>query len=479
MDLTISIGSHSSDVRLLLFHDAKSGSGRSKALNSLTDSQLKRLEDAPKAKLIHLPSADDLLVAVCIDEEDESMTAIDALRKCGAQVYALCNAQKAASLQVDGDLNSTEHSAAVIEGLLLSDYRFDQLKSEQKAPELKQVTVADTLLSAKALDELVALTNSVHWARDLVNLPLSHLTAEKFAEAVETSGTANGYSVEVLNKKKIEALKMGGLLAVNKGSIDPPTFTIAEWKPDNAVNQQPIVLVGKGVVYDTGGISLKPTANSMDFMKSDMAGAAMMAATVDAAARLKLPLHIVALLPATDNRPDGNAIVPGDVITMHDGTTVEVKNTDAEGRLLLGDALHYAKKYNPDLVIDAATLTGAAVRAIGTYGACTMGTADPETFSTLLSSGDTVFERLVQFPMWSEYADELKSDVADMSNLGKGEGGQMSAGAFLKHFTDYPWIHIDIAGPSFLHAPDGYRTKGGSGHGVRLLIHFLQKHYLK
>ena len=266
---------------------------------------------------------------------------------------------------------------------------------------------------------------------------------------------------------------MGGLLAVNRGSIDDPSFSILEWKPKNAKNKKPIILVGKGVVYDTGGLSLKPTPNSMDIMKCDMAGAAMMIGTVAAISRAELPLHVIALIPATDNRPGGNAYAPGDVVTMYDGSTVEVWNTDAEGRMLLADALSYAKKYDPELVIDSATLTGAAIRAIGSYASCIMGTADDKDFDQMESAGYQVFERVVKMPFWDEYRRELDSDIADLKNLGGAGAGQITAGKFLEHFTDYPWIHIDIAGPSFLTSPDSYRGKWGTGYGVRLLFEML------
>jgi leucyl aminopeptidase len=183
----------------------------------------------------------------------------------------------------------------------------------------------------------------------------------------------------VFNKAKITSLKMGGLLSVNLGSMEPPTFSIMEYKPRNAKNKQPVILVGKGVVYDTGGLSLKPTPNSMDMMKCDMAGSAAVAGTMYAIAKAKLPVHVIGLVPATDNRPGENAYVPGDVITMYNGLTVEMLNADAEGRMILADALAYAQKYNPKLVIDLATLTGAAVAAIGTSGIVAMGTADEST----------------------------------------------------------------------------------------------------
>ena len=243
---------------------------------------------------------------------------------------------------------------------------------------------------------------------------------------------------------------MGGVLAVNSGSFTDPSFSILEWKPANAVNEQPIVLVGKGIVYDTGGLSLKPTPNSMDLMKSDMAGSAAVIGGIYAIAQAKLNVHVIALIPATDNRPGNNAYAPGDVITMYDGTTVEVLNTDAEGRLILADALHYAKQYNPMLVLDFATLTGAAVRAIGKEGIVCMGTADEATKSTMKQAGQQQYERLVEFPLWAEYGEQLKSSIADITNLGGPTAGAITAGKFLEHFTDYPWMHFDIAGSAFI-----------------------------
>ena len=268
---------------------------------------------------------------------------------------------------------------------------------------------------------------------------------------------------------------MGGLLSVNKGSIDPPTFTIIEYKPKKASNKKPIVLVGKGVVYDTGGLSLKPTAGSMDAMKSDMAGAAMMAGTIYAAAMMELPVHLIGLIPATDNRPGLNAYAPGDIITMFDGTTVEVLNTDAEGRMILADALAYSDKYKPELVIDAATLTGAAARAIGPRASIIMGNADKKYFNMLNEAGMETYERVVEFPFWDDYYDDMKSKIADLNNIGNGYAGMITAGKFLEHFVKAPYIHMDIAGPAFLEKPQDYRGLGGTGTGIRLMINFLKR----
>jgi leucyl aminopeptidase len=265
---------------------------------------------------------------------------------------------------------------------------------------------------------------------------------------------------------------MGGLLAVNKGSIDPPTFSILTWKPENAVNKKPFVLVGKGVVYDTGGMNIK-TGNYLDNMKSDMAGAAAVAGTIYAISKAKLPIHVIGLIPATDNRANNNAYVPDDIITMHNGTTVEVKNTDAEGRLILADALSFAKKYDPELVIDLATLTGSAHAAIGDLGIVAMRKLTEEQFDQLKLSGNNVYERIVEFPLWEEYGEMIKSDIADIKNLGGREAGAITAGKFLEHFTDYPWIHLDIAGSAFLTKQDNYRGIGSTAAGVRLLFDFF------
>jgi len=236
--------------------------------------------------------------------------------------------------------------------------------------------------------------------------------------------------------------------------------------------------VGKGVVYDTGGLSLKPTQDSMDYMKCDMAGAAAVAGTLHAIARNKLPLWVIGLVPATDNRPDGNAYVPGDVVSMYNGMTVEVLNTDAEGRMILADALSYAGQYDPELIIELSTLTGSAHAALDRFGIAGMGNAAPPEMEKLRSSGDAVSERVAEFPFWDEYKELLKSDIADLKNIGGRYAGAITAGKFLEHFTDYPYIHLDIAGPAFNKAVFNYRGKGGSGVGVRLLYHFLRNRTL-
>jgi len=260
---------------------------------------------------------------------------------------------------------------------------------------------------------------------------------------------------------------------VNRGSTEAPTFSILEWKPDAAKNERPVVLAGKAVTFDTGGHNLK-TDDHISDMKADMAGGAAVAATIYAVAKSQLPVHVIALVPSTDNRLSPDACSPGDIITMYDGTTVEVTDTDAEGRLILADALAFAKKYNPELVIDVATLTGSALRALSNQGIAAMGNAPREMMDMLKSCGESVHERIVEFPLWEEYAECLKSDIADLKNEGGKFAGMIIAGKFLEHFTAYSYIHLDIAGVAFAEEADGYRTKGGTGVGVRLLFEFLK-----
>jgi len=418
------------------------------------------------------------LVFVQFTEDWEKKTTAEQLenyRNLGNKICSALNAHQYQDVFLDATQNTTE-VLAVAEGIALSNYQFLKYKSDQKkAHTLQKIAVAIDAKTKKQLSDLQILVDAVYKARTWVNEPQSYLDAVVFAKEMKALATSAGVSCEVLNKKQIEALKMGGLLAVNKGSITPPTFTILEYKPKNAKNKKPLVLVGKGVVYDTGGLSLKPTPNSMDTMKCDMGGGAAVASAIVAIAQAQLPYHVIALIPATDNRPGGNAYTPGDVVTMFDGQTVEVLNTDAEGRMLLGDALAYAKKYSPSLVLDFATLTGAAAAAIGSFGTVCMGTADESTKAALKEAGNTVHERLVEFPFWDDYAKLINSDLADMKNIGGPVGGAITAGKFLEKFTDYPWMHFDIAGPAYLNAADSYRGKHGTGVGVRLIVELVKQ----
>lgn len=376
------------------------------------------------------------------------------------------------------NISAEDIAFSIAETVVLSNYQFNKYFSKPKENTLNKVNIcvdkeSNTLKKAVKEGQIVAESTCI--ARNLVNEPVITLTAVELARQIQELGKRYGFKTEVLDKKKIESLKMGGLLAVNYGSELPPTFSILEYKPSKAKNKNPIVLVGKGIVYDTGGLSLKPTEGGMDTMKCDMAGAASVIGTFCAIAQLKLPVHVIGLIPATDNRPGKNAYTPGDVIQMHDGSFIEVLNTDAEGRLILADALHFAKQYNPELVIDLATLTGAAVIAVGDIGIAMMSTAEDKVKNTLKNAGEKVYERLVELPLWDEYGELLRSTIADMKNVGGRMAGSITAGKFLQHFTNYPWIHLDIAGPAFLQSSQHYKPRGGTGVGVRLLVEFLMQ----
>jgi leucyl aminopeptidase len=419
---------------------------------------------------------DHVVIFQGLETEDVSLSIrLENARKAGFEIHSMLVDHKVESITVINDGVESEGCVAFAEGLALTSYQFLKYLSDdrKKKHPLQELKLYDNGLTEDHVTKLENLVQAVYLTRDLVNEPLSYLTAKQLSKEIELMGLASGFSVEVFNKLKIESLKMGGLLAVNKGSIDPPTFSILTWKPEKAVNDRPIVLVGKGVVYDTGGLSLKPTHDSMDYMKCDMGGAAAVAGAFYAVAKNHLPVWIVGLIPATDNRPDGNAYVPGDVITMYDGSTVEVLNTDAEGRMILADALSYAKQYDPELVVELSTLTGSAHAAIDKFGMVGMGNAGREVMDNLKASGDYTAEKIAEFPFWDEYKEQLKSDIADLKNIGGRYGGAITAGKFLEHFTDYPYIHLDIAGPSFNKAPFNYRGKGGSGVGVRILYNYL------
>jgi leucyl aminopeptidase len=425
-----------------------------------------------KSAAINTPQGS--LVVLFKDKKTEKNKLAENLRKAGAGLIPYINDNKFNSVELTDGSGNNEHLLLTAEGILLSNYQFLKYKTaaEKEKNSLDELILVGTGLKEQDVNALRISVEAAFIARDLVNEPVVTLSAEALSNEFRKLGKDAGFRVEVLNKAKITALKMGGLLAVNKGSDLPPTFTIMEHKPARPRNKKPVVLVGKGVVYDTGGYNVK-VGTGMETMKCDMAGAACVGATMWAIAKAKLNVHVIGIVPATDNRINGSAYVAGDVITMYSGKTVEVLNTDAEGRLILGDALAYAEKFEPGLVMDFATLTGAAMVAIGPHGIVSMGTAGAATKKSLEQSGLRVHERLAEFPFWDEYGEEIVSTVADIKNLGGGYAGAITAGKFLAHFVKAPWVHFDIAGPAFITAKDAYRTKGGTGVGVRLMIDFL------
>jgi len=411
----------------------------------------------------------DLIYYVIADNNSRKM------REKAIKTYKkIVSADLSKSIHIYNQIKENNLYSIFVETFLLLNYKFDKYKSKKQP--LFKISYQNPKLINTSLIEGVCI------ARDLVNEPLSFLTAQQLAKEIKKYSKNSFFKVETLNEKKIRDLAMGGVLSVNKGSVNPSNFNILTYKHAKSKSTKPIVLVGKGVMYDTGGLSLKPTANSMDMMKSDMAGAAAVIGAIYAIAKMKLNVHIVALIPAVENRPGGDAYVPGDVITMMNGSTVEVLNTDAEGRMILADALHYAKRLKPSLVIDLATLTGSAARAVGKYGIVAMGNASYEIIKLLEESGLQVDEKIAVQPFWDEYRLELESDMADLKNIGSAEAGHITAGKFLEHFTKekgqsaYPWVHLDIAGVAFLQKPYFISPKGGTGAGVRLLCQFIKNY---
>jgi len=471
---------------------------------------MKDQAELSKKQLISFNRYNHWVFVFLIKDEKDPFMKLESCRKAGDQAAAILNGHKAKRVALFDTENRGDETMAFAEGMALGSYQYLKHKKDRtEEPTLELIEIYSETLSDATVhgpqstahgspstahgspstahglrstahaspfpllpSKLNPVLKAVAWCRDLINEPNSHQTATTFAAEIERVATAVGVHVEILNKQKLEALKMGGILGVNRGSHEPPNMTILEWKPENAVNPKPIVLIGKGVIFDTGGMNLKP-GNSMMNMKDDMSGAAAVAATLCAVAVANIPVYVVGLMPATDNRPGPLAMVPGDVLTMHDGTTVEVVDTDAEGRLLLADALAYAHRYDPALVIDLATLTGSALRAVGRHAAAGMQSGAPDELNRLMESGRRTFERIVGFPMWEEYGEYLKSEVADIKNLGPPEAGLIIAAKFLEKFTSYPYIHLDIAGPAFLEKRDSYRGSGGTGFGVRLLFDFL------
>ncbi len=417
-----------------------------------------------------------LLVAVLKATENKTTGEIlEEARLKGGHTAKRINYEKSNSVIVSRASTSVhkDELKAFAEGIALSNYQFLKYKTEKKENTLTTIQVNDSETSDEELAELNNIIKANEIAKNLGNEPVIALNSVQLGEFILEMSRNLNFKADVLNKSQIEALRMGGLLGVNFGSSVPPTFSILEYKPENAKNKKPLILIGKGVTYDTGGYSIK-AAGSMSGMKMDMCGSASVIGAFYAMVKNKLPIYCVGLIPSTDNRINSEALVPDDVITMHSGTTIEVLNTDAEGRLILADALSYAKKYEPELVIDLATLTGAAAAITGSLGSALMGT-DKTYRKELIACGELTAERVWEIPYWKEFADMLKSEVADMKNIGGAIGGSATAGKFLEHFTNYPWLHLDIAGPAILKDDEPYKQKGASGVGVRLLYAFAKR----
>ncbi|RPI18962.1 MAG: leucyl aminopeptidase [Ignavibacteriae bacterium] len=370
---------------------------------------------------------------------------------------------------------------AICEGVFLSQYSFKRYIEKNEFVPLDEIVfftdspkytkeISDTLKNVKIISDAVFV------ARDLGNEPSNMLTPNKFAEHVKKLSMKANYTVSIFDEKKIKQLNMGGIIGVSQGSDNPPRFLILQYF-GSSKSEKPVVLVGKGVTFDSGGISIKPSVG-MENMKMDMCGAAAVVGAFEAISRLHLKLNVIGLIPAVENMPSGTAIKPGDVLKSYSGTTMEVANTDAEGRVILADALDYAANYKPKAVFDIATLTGAAVITFGNLIAGIMGT-DDNMKKKLFDAGEKTNERVWELPLYADYEKLMKSEVADIRNIGPaGRGaGTILGGIFLKKFASdkYPWVHIDIAGTAMVPAePAEYISKDATGFGVRLFVETLK-----
>ena len=376
-------------------------------------------------------------------------------------------------------LTAAESRLFALREASISDYTFDHFKSKKN--EFEKIDGLHILPLVKETEEELEerlvrvrlLRTSQVLARDLGNRPANDLNPETFAQAAkEMSEEAKGLRVTILGVKELQKEKMGGILGVSQGSVQEPRLIVIEHRPKKP--KKSVVLVGKGVTFDSGGISLKPAAG-MGWMKADMSGAATVMGAMRAVADLDLPIKVVGLIPAVENMPSGSAIRPGDILTTSSGKTVEVDNTDAEGRLILADALHYSARFNPDIVIDFATLTGACVVALGHEAAGMMGN-DQDLMGELSKLGEQVGERVWPMPLYDEYLSYLKSEVADIKNAGSRSGGVVTAGTFLKQWVPekVSWAHLDIAGVAYNEKEHNGLPIGASGFGVVLMATFLE-----
>ncbi len=407
----------------------------------------------------------------------------DLLREAAAigvqQAQKLQAAHATFGVQGEMPLDEAQAAQAIAEGLALGAYRYlryrTNLKPEQsfavEAATLLVETANDAIQRGFATGEIIA--RGVNFARDLANTPGADLPPAALGAAAQDLGQRLGFKVTVLDRAELEAQGFGGVLAVGKGSSNEPRFIVMEYgTPSDGAGT--ICLVGKGLTFDSGGLSLKP-ADAMTGMKADMGGAAAVFGTMQAIAELKPTLHVVGIIPSAENMPGPDAYRPDDVVITRSGKTIEVLNTDAEGRIVLADGLHYAQQYNPVAIINLATLTGAAIIALGAHATAMMAT-DQELADRVRQAGETTHDRVWQLPLWQEYREMIKSEIADIKNTGGRPAGSITAGAFLAEFVgDYPFVHLDIAGTAFVDKPRrAYEQAGGTGAGVRLLVELLR-----
>lgn len=388
----------------------------------------------------------------------------DKMRQAVAKSVKKLQQIKAKNACFDFDINADYGKSAAI-GALIADYAFDKYKNK-KVERLDEITFAK--FSEKDVNEGIVFANAMKLTRDLANEPAQYATPAKLAEVAKN---IEGITTKVFDKDEIERMGMGAYLAVGQGSVQPPKFIHMKYAGKNV--KKKIALIGKGICFDSGGLDIKP-ASSMLTMKDDMSGAACILGVMSALKDLAPDAEVHGIIAACENMPSGNSYKPGDVLTAKNGKTIEVDNTDAEGRLTLADALCYASELGVDEVIDIATLTGACVVALGSIASGIMGN-DKEMINRVIETAKNSGETYWQLPMFPEYKDSLKSDIADMKNTGSRFGGASTAGVFLQEFVDGPkWCHIDIAGTAFLEKPQKEFIAGATGAGVRTLLNYVK-----
>lgn len=411
---------------------------------------------------------------------------LERVRRVAARLLAQAKAlkMKSAAIAIDSfeeEFDLSEIAGAAVEGLRLSDYRFLKYKSKpSKDAGVEAVTIVTSQSDSavkKAIAEAEVLSQAIYFTRDVANEPPNVMTPVRLAQAAKEMASKNNLICRVLGVNEIKRLKMGGIIGVSQGSIYPPQLVILENKVSNRTSKNPIVLVGKGVCFDTGGISIKPS-NDMDKMKFDMCGAAAVMGAMKAIANLKLPIKVIGITPLVENMPGSKAQRPGDIIKCFNGKTVEVLNTDAEGRLILADALSYAKKYNPKIMVDIATLTGACPVTFSDVASGLMGT-DPELIRRIIDAGDYTGERCWELPLWDEYYDLIRATYADIQNISKKYAGTITAGMFLKEFADHTksWAHLDVAGTAWADNAKPLAPIGATGMGVRLFVRLVKSYF--
>jgi leucyl aminopeptidase len=408
---------------------------------------------------------------------EKELFTLEKLRRAAAtaarRARALGLQTAAFSLPALPETTIREISRTAAEGASLGLYRFDRHKSTVDDQDLETFwLVADERELEGATggaEQGAKVADGTVLARDLANEPSNVATPEYLAERAHKISEKYGMEIVVLDRTGIEEEGLTGLATVGRSASNEPYFIVLEHRGGG--DSAPIVLIGKAVTFDSGGISIKPSAG-MEDMKFDMSGGAAVLGAMEAAGALDLPLNVVALVPATENLPGGDAFKPGDVLQMHSGKTVEIVTTDAEGRLILADALSYARRYEPSAVVDCATLTGACAVALGDHASGLMGN-DEDLVAELKTAGETTGERAWPLPLFGEYTEQIKGDTADIKNSGGRRGGALTAGAFLKEFADFPWAHLDVAGTAYGKKGNAYTTKGATGVPARLLIEFL------